>query len=370
MDSSLIREFRNEVNDQSLVLQMYRDRDGKALWNIICSAMDWIDVVIDEIDIHKLLRDNSNKASARCLTFISCVDVLWEAIQQLHRVFFNTNSIPFSDDNSVFKHKLFPATDNEYFKTIRACFAAHPINLYDKFSGNGKRERRYASWSGSGFSKGDFSVFLYSNQVNEKPISLNFYFDELLAFSQKRYDYLHTIIYEIARQKRAYLDDWRSKEISKSNNPLEQIATLKAEAFHRCRYCDYYNYELRKLQIIFSTDVTVPQNRILVKKYRDVLGAEIEEIYANLQNMTFDELRSEKSVDDSYPPDCKYEFSKLSDFVFGDGDSFLVSNGKIQSHLQELVDFSGILSMEELYTVVCAGFFAVNTNEKTAGDCV
>lgn len=88
MDSTLINTFRNEVNDQDLVLQMYHSRDGKALWNIICSAMDWIDVVVGEIDVHKLLRGNDNKSSIHFITFISCADVLWEAIQQLHRVFF------------------------------------------------------------------------------------------------------------------------------------------------------------------------------------------------------------------------------------------------------------------------------------------
>lgn len=101
--------------------------------------MDWIDVVIGEIDIHKLLRGNDNKSSVYFIAFISCADVLWESIQQLHRVFFKTDTIPFDNDSSVFKNKLFPETDNEYFKTIRACFAAHPINLNNYFSGNGEK---------------------------------------------------------------------------------------------------------------------------------------------------------------------------------------------------------------------------------------
>lgn len=362
MDNSLIKSFREEVNDQDLILQMYHNRDGKAGWNIICSAMDWIDVVVDEIDIHKLSRGNTNKSSISFMTFITCVDILWEAVQQLNRVFFNTDNVPFSDDSSIFKHKLFQATDNEYFKTIRACFAAHPINLNDKFGGTGEKERRYASWSGGGFGDGDFSVILYSNRADKEPIRLGIYFDELIDFAQKRYDYLHTITDEISRQKKTYLDNWQSKIISKSNNPLSQIEILIQEV--SCRYYshDYYSYLLKKLQIIFSTTITAPKNKVLVEKYRNALVAEIEEIYTNLQNMICEELRSEQFINDSCHPSCRYIFSKLSNAIYDSGYFPLISAEAFQPHLHKFADLSQVMSMEELYTVVCAGFFAINTN--------
>lgn len=131
MDRKLFDVFREKVNEHDLVFQMYHDRNGKDQWSIICSAMDWIEVVIDEIDEKKLFRENDNASSVKIMTFINCIDVLWEAIQQLHRVFFATSSIPFAEDESAFLHKLFHARDNEYFKTIRACFSAHPVNLRD-----------------------------------------------------------------------------------------------------------------------------------------------------------------------------------------------------------------------------------------------
>lgn len=49
MDKEIIKRFRDEVNAQDLVLQMYRNYAGKNYWNIICSAMDWIDVVVEKI---------------------------------------------------------------------------------------------------------------------------------------------------------------------------------------------------------------------------------------------------------------------------------------------------------------------------------
>lgn len=131
-------------------------------WSIICSAMDWVDVVVEEIDTSKLCSKNDNASSIKMMTFINCIDVLWESIQQLHRVIFDPRSIPFQDDSSVFTDKLYESSDNEYFKTIRACFSAHPVNLNDRFNGEGK-EQRYASWSGGGFGCKDFSVMLYSN---------------------------------------------------------------------------------------------------------------------------------------------------------------------------------------------------------------
>ena len=56
LDSKLIDLFREKVNDNGadFVLHRYRNINGKNQWSIICSAMDWISVVVDEIDVKKL----------------------------------------------------------------------------------------------------------------------------------------------------------------------------------------------------------------------------------------------------------------------------------------------------------------------------
>ena len=105
MDSKLIDLFREKVNNNGADLILHR------------------------------YKKNNNDSSIRVMTFIVCIDVLWEAIQQLHRVLLNTENIPFVNEKSVFQHKKFETTDNKYFKTIRACFATHPVNLKDDFSG-------------------------------------------------------------------------------------------------------------------------------------------------------------------------------------------------------------------------------------------
>lgn len=37
----LCMQFRDKVNENDLVYHIYRNRDGKDQWSIICSAMDW-----------------------------------------------------------------------------------------------------------------------------------------------------------------------------------------------------------------------------------------------------------------------------------------------------------------------------------------
>ena len=165
MDQELLRSFRSTINDKELILHIFRNRFGRNKWSIICSAMDWIEVSIDGIDMSNLSRKNDNQASIKMITFLSCIDVMWEAVQQLHRVLFDTQKIPFKDDFSVFKQHV---SDNVFFKTIRACFAAHPINLQEVYPDDLKEERWFASWSGGTFSHKDFSVILYSNNPEKE----------------------------------------------------------------------------------------------------------------------------------------------------------------------------------------------------------
>lgn len=358
MDRALINEFRKKVDDQDIILQMYRNSNGKNLWSIICSAMDWIGVVVDSIDTNNLSCKNDNESSIKVMTFITCIDILWEAVQQLHRVFFHTNKVPFATDNSSFKNKLFSANDNNYFKTIRACFAAHPINLNDYFSGDDKREQRYASWSGGGFGKGDFSVILYSNQPDKDSIFLDIHFDELLTFAKIRYNHLNTIMKEIDTKVEQYFASWRSRKIIRDGNPTNQIEILIREAKQRLNN-DYYNYELEELRMIFTTVITNSKNQELVERYRTALLGEIEKIFTYLQQMIISELQS---IDDSYPPDCQYAFSKLSDVVYGEGYPVLIDIGKFKTHLDEIANLSDYHTYEELYVIIKAGFFAINTN--------
>lgn len=362
MDYGIISRFRNEVTDKDLVMQIYRNHKGKNYWSIICSAMDWIDVVVETIDFKNFFCKSGNISSIKVMTIITCIDVMWEAVQQLHRVFFDSTSIPFAYNAEIFQHKLFNTSDNDYFKTIRACFAAHPINLSDNFTGDKQKERRYASWSGTGFDNSDFSVILYSNQLDKSPLFLNIYFDELIKFAEQRYSYLDTIYNEIRQQKIRYLDFWKSKKIEQSDSARHQINILSKEAKQRFNN-DYYNYELEQLSVIFSTPIISLKNLRIVNIYREALTIEVNELLTALQEMKLITLKSTQNIDDHCPPKCQYAFSKLTDVVFSDGLMQLVSIDVFKEYFCDLIDFENINSAKELYVITKAGFFISNMSK-------
>lgn len=71
--------------------------------------MDGIDVGINSIDTTKneYLNAVGLNKSMRFYFYISCIDTVWEGIQQLHRIFFDTNSISFENENIIFKDNIF-----------------------------------------------------------------------------------------------------------------------------------------------------------------------------------------------------------------------------------------------------------------------
>lgn len=362
MDISLIREFRDRVNKHDWVLHCYRNKDGANQWSIICSAMDWIEVCVEEIDVQKLSRKNDNQASVMMMKFINTIDVMWESIQQLHRVFFHTNSIPFKEDNSVFSDKIIQKDDNNYFKTIRSCFSAHPININEKIEPKNMntnqfqgKERWYASWSGGTFGPKDFSVILYSNNPVRERVFFDISFDELMQFAKKRYEYLHTIMEEIDRQEQVYLQDKRTNKITKVSNPVEQIEILRHENQDRAQN-DYYDYILQKLHIIFTTEITLPQNRQLVDAYRHKLEPIIQEISMGIQTMSFEEIEMEHFTElHASSGIYRYAFAKLCEFVFGDGYYLPVDWKIFKDCVGDKVDLSQWNSYDELYVLVLAG---------------
>ena len=93
--------------------------------------------------------------SIEMYSFISCIDLIVEAIEQLHRVIFDTRKAVFQDDSDIFLGNDFKQNDRRYFKTIRSCFDAHPVNLDDPMDEHSKT-KYYASWSGDFFGKKEY----------------------------------------------------------------------------------------------------------------------------------------------------------------------------------------------------------------------
>lgn len=361
MNNELLHEFRNKVNEGDMILHIFRNKNNRNQWSILCSAMDWIEVALEGIDISLLSRENDNRSSIKMITFISCIDILWESIQQIHRVLLNTRRIPFNDDKSIFNQEV---SDNIYFKTIRACFAAHPVNLQDVFPDDDDNERWFASWSGGTFSRQDFSVILYSNNPNKDSRFFDIQFSKLFKFAEKRYLYLKELMRQIDAIVLSYNEEQKKIPIGRGDDVLERIRLLIEENKRRLDN-DYYDYELRKIQIIFENDCFKdPQNKAIVDKYKAALLPELDEIQSNLQNMIQDELHTK--IDAKYPYEYHYAFSKLSDSVWGDGYAYQMIDWIVERLNQcvgQIVHIDAAMTLEEIYVLFLAANYIKNRND-------
>lgn len=357
MDQKLMHDFRKKVNDHNLVLHIFRNHFGKNQWSIICSAMDWIEVSLDGIDLSTLSQNNDNQASIKMITFLSCVDIMWEGIQQLHRVLVDKKTIPFEKDNSIF-HQHIP--DNRFFKTIRACFAAHPVNLQDVFTDDKENERWYASWSGGSFSRKDFSVVLYSNDPQKDSRFLDVGFDEVYEFAKKRYGYLSKLSEQTDSIISAHNKSFQAIPLCKGSDTLTSIDCLIDENKKRLG-SDYYDYELLKIRRVLQIAIHPSnKNTAAINAYRCALQKELEEIEDKLQRMELNELQNQ--VDDSMPMKIQYPFSKLSDAVWQSQDCMFHDWAveKLKLFFDGIVDINSGMSQEEVYVLVCAGAYVMN----------
>ena len=296
IDKRLILEFREKVNENDFVLFKYRKNQKKNQWNCICSAMDWIIVASDYMNREE--RDYTD--SIEIYAYISSIDIIVEAIQQLHRVLFGTSKVLYLKARDIFTDNPFEQTDIDYFKTIRACFGAHPVNLKEPGAKSDSEERRFASWSGVDWEsgKGYFSVILYSNQVDENKtenktkdnIIINIAFEQLDAFLKKYYSHLKELMAEIDRQYTAYCLKMRDCSLHCEGDTLTQLRILQKENSQRLDN-SYYRYTLDRLVLFFETPVTCADNEALVNQYLEILKLLVEEIKSNLQEMKLCDLK-------------------------------------------------------------------------------
>ena len=362
IDSKLINSFRDKVNESGWVLHLYNRISEVDKWSIICSAMDWINVSIDGIDLNKINRDNGLEASRQLILFVSCIDILFESVSQLHRVIFDTSERPFSDKDDIFQNKLFSAPDNKYFKTIRACFAAHPVDLEDPFTG-GKKEKRYASWSGNFFGKGDFSVFLYSYEKNIPFIEMGISLRELMEFAFRFYTHLETIILEIDKQIHEHIEACRNIVIPKTDDPIDQINILYSELEKRLDN-NYYRSELDSIIMLLEAPISNEKNKHVVEQYRKKLLSVIDEIYNNIQQMTYSDLFSLNDLE--MRPPYNYDYIKFCEHVHGGGNSLFSEKSVVElfsKDLKGLVDFSDYYDCNELYMLIKAGLYMKYINK-------
>ena len=309
-------DFRYLVNsNSSFIYQIYKDKNGKNFFNLICSCMDWITVSIRHLENAPDLDKNIDTRVMQMFSLISSIDLISESITQLHRVFINPKTLPFAGEKKCFVNRLFvDEDDNSYFKTIRACFGAHPVNL------NQSDTKRFASWPfDSHFNTGELTVHLYSSKVNDEDLSLNLNRNELLQFLITRYDYLDVIADKIESLFIEYQKSLTKQMIETKSVPLEQLYVLKAESKKRLDN-DYYNSEIDDLIMIFEAEVIDPKHVPIANRYKNSLLPLIEDIKTNLQTMNIVDLENDSDlrVRSDLSRELSYELPKFYSWVHGD----------------------------------------------------
>ena len=116
MDKELVKKFRDRVNRSPFLFSQYSNIDNKNKINCIHSAIDWIDVGISDIDAtrNEYIAAKSLRKSLKFYFYVSCIDIVWESIQQLHRVLFHTTQIPFKGERKIFEDNIFGEDDNTF----------------------------------------------------------------------------------------------------------------------------------------------------------------------------------------------------------------------------------------------------------------
>lgn len=310
-----INDFRDLVNSNSnFVYQIYKDKGGKNLFNLVCSCMDWITVSVRHLENAPEFDKDIDTRCMQIYSLISSIDLIFESIKQLHRVFLNERTIPFSGEKKCFDNRLFSnEDDNNYFKTIRACFGAHPVAL------NQENTKRFASWPfESPFNTGDLTVHLYSREVNEDDLALHLNINELLDFLKIRYSYIDVIIDKVETLFFEYQKSISKHLIEHKPVPLEQLYVLKAESEKRLNN-DYYNGEINDLIMIFEAVVTEKALIPIANSYKDSLLPLIKEIKNNLQEMNIVDLENDSDlrIRSDLSRELSYEIGKFYTWVHG-----------------------------------------------------
>lgn len=332
----------------------------KNYWSRICSAKDWITVVVDHLESTDAVADCLMKADMHAYTLISCIEIISQIAKMLHQTFIDDSTVPFSGDTKIFgKNDLF-RDDNRYFANLRACFGAHPIKLD---LDNKDRPIRYASWPTTHhIDEYDVSVRLYSENMDEEDITLGFKASQLVEFLNTRYGYLEEIENAILDMIDNHTRSHAAKQIEVSDNPLRQIEILKEENHNRLGN-DHYHYTLESIQLFLQTDFTSKANNKQIEAFLARVQDGITEIYMELSNMRLSELKVYKILHPDFLPikGFSYNFAKLSDEVYNPRGHNLFNASMIIDALSQHVTFE-YRTVNELYWLAIIGINLANGN--------
>ncbi|MCG3086382.1 hypothetical protein [Sporosarcina cyprini] len=359
LKKSVIKDFRNTISGNNFfVLNRYRNHEGKNKWNIICSAMDWIEVAVEGMPAIDLKHSNANVLSLNFMQLVCAMDLVKEAIDQLFRVFSVT--YPYTNDSSVFNNEV---SDDSYFKHVRAVFGTHPVNL--KGVSKGDNGKYYASWSSANI-RDDFSVVMYSNSLEKKSYIFSVKIENLFRYITLRYDLLNQLNDFVEKEHEEHIKSLKVKVIPKNVKMQEQVEILLKENEKRYGGSDAYSYELSIIKRLLQ----ISYDKLPIKKeateYLKKLSLVLDEIQNNLQEMELKDLSTYAIVHPENNTEFQYEYSKVFDYIHNDDNDFIAYSKaeisiKMLMDANELPNYALNLSKDELLLVI--NTLSFNRNE-------
>ncbi len=266
-------KFRSFINEQ-IDISQFINREGCNQWNLICSCMDWLSVstkCLNNGDYHSINKGLSDSGSF--YYYISLIDIVLEAITQLHRIFVDKNTIPFNDETVVFNNQpkeLELETDYAFFKTIKACFGSHSVNLKI----GRKKEKYSSSWSGRFGNSGEMRVGLYP-LIPERNDTIWFdisYFD-LKRFLMKCMDYLEILEPEILEISKIVKKE-KYKPIKKSTdfeNNLDYLSYIEEKYIERFYFNDFTECFAMYKYFLIGSNLESTLSKEAINHYKDKL---------------------------------------------------------------------------------------------------
>ncbi len=339
----IIRDFREKINnDKNFVILHYLKNNDVNHWNLICSAMDWMSVAAGYLDNPQSSED-LDVESMLVYTYISSIDIIWEAIIKLHQAIFKTKSYPFNNCRQIFENTN--KTDNRHFKHIRAAFGAHPVDLH------GTGCKQFASWPTNQVdTEYSWSVRLYSSDKTKDDITFGFRYKEVDQFIDERIQYLGVLLKKVETEKEEFSNFIKTIPIKLEGNLLEKAKLLKSEVEKRFNKGNYF-YVLDNIIRILDINITNTKNESKINIYIEQLSSLVEEMHKKTQAMTEITLDTEKILHPTIPKDIAFAYSCLSENVFGSSHKPF-SRKAICDYLESYVEVDDKMKPSELYLLM------------------
>ena len=359
--NSTIQNFREFINNnQTYIYNVYSNKNGRDQWSCICACMNWIELAIDYISNLESNEGNINEMSMRMYSYISAIDIVWESVQQLHRVIvsINKDTMPFNGEISIFENKL-NLNDNEYFKHLRAVFGAHPINIKNKQT-KSKGADYFANWPNiDRFGEYDFVSTLWSADTEAEDMRIGFKFEQLEKFLDSRYNYILELKEKLNNEIEKHYNNMREIKIKSSNDIKVQLYILRDELDKRLKDDDY-QFIVDKLISFFEAKDRINCNQYIIETYLNKMVKLVDELKTNIQDMNFIKLKNEYIVNLDYPQDIYYNLSKVHDYYYNyekniDNYNFYIK--PIAEFLKDYIDINYDMDYDECKLSINAGLF-------------